>query len=307
VDCELFSRYSSILTIISGGSRRIGFHRFHTDGLYRGDFLTHRVAYNPHQHIAKNFMALVEPLVSGAGSSDEPQAKIRIRDDEIAIDCPEPDKEAIREVLHEIASRVDCFDIDRHRIALVNINACDRLPIRQWPEANFRSIALRLLDRYDNLLLLYTGAEREREKIQEHIDTIGNGRCINFSGAVPFHTLTALYHISAFMLTSDSGPAHFAAVTDLKTFVMYGPETPELYGSLAKNSTAYYAGLACSPCLSAFNHRSSPCTDNVCMKAITPDEIYQGITTYFDASVLRALEETTASPRAAASENGPSR
>ena len=74
------------------------------------------------------------------------------------------------------------------------------------------------------------------------------------------------------MLTNDSGPGHFSAVTDLRTFVLFGPETPLLYGSLG-NSTPIYAGLACSPCVSATNHRKTPCRDNVCLQVITPEAV----------------------------------
>ncbi len=39
---------------LCGRGRRVGFHRFHQEGLYRGEMLTHRVSYNPHIHISKN-------------------------------------------------------------------------------------------------------------------------------------------------------------------------------------------------------------------------------------------------------------
>ena len=74
------------------------------------------------------------------------------------------------------------------------------------------------------------------------------------------------------MLTNDSGPGHFSSVTDLRTFVLFGPETPLLYGSLG-NSTPIYAGLACSPCVSAANHRKTPCNDNVCLQVIKPETV----------------------------------
>jgi len=75
-------------------------------------------------------------------------------------------------------------------------------------------------------------------------------------------------------LTNDSGPGHFAAVTDMPTYVFFGPETPALYGSLGK-TTPIYAGLACSPCVSAANHRKTVCKDNVCLQVITPDQVYE--------------------------------
>src|SRR5580704_16382923 len=66
VDLELFSRFTALIAGLSGADRRIGFYRFHQEGLYRGEMLTHRVTYNPHIHIAKNFIALVDALLAPA-------------------------------------------------------------------------------------------------------------------------------------------------------------------------------------------------------------------------------------------------
>ena len=88
--------------------------------------------------------------------------------------------------------------------------------------------------------------------------------------------LTVLYSIASLMVTNDSGPGHFSSITKLPTFVLFGPETPSLYGSLG-NSTPIYAGLACSPCVSAANHRKTPCTDNKCLQAITVDQVFETI------------------------------
>jgi hypothetical protein len=50
------------------------------------------------------------------------------------------------------------------------------------------------------------------------------------------------------MVTNDSGPNHFALLTSIKTYTLFGPETPDLYDSLG-NTTNIYKGLACSPCV----------------------------------------------------------
>jgi len=62
----------------------------------------------------------------------------------------------------------------------------------------------------------------------------------------------------------------------MPTFVIFGPETPALYGSLGK-TTPIYAGLACSPCVSASNHRKTACIDNVCLKVIKPAQVFKTI------------------------------
>ena len=87
------------------------------------------------------------------------------------------------------------------------------------------------------------------------------------------HVVFATFDASA-IVTNDSGPAHFAAATLLPTIVLFGPETPKLYQPLG-SSQAIYAGLACSPCVGAHNHRKTACTDNVCMRAISVEQVYR--------------------------------
>jgi ADP-heptose:LPS heptosyltransferase len=89
IDLELFSRFTALLTGFSGADRRVGFHRIHNEGLYRGSMLSHRVAYNPHIHIAKNFIAMVDALL--VAEPTQYYAKTVIGDDEIALaQCGRP-------------------------------------------------------------------------------------------------------------------------------------------------------------------------------------------------------------------------
>ena len=67
VNLETFVRYSSLLSYLTGAARRVGFHRFTQEGLYTGDFLTHKVMYNPHIHTAHVFLDLVQALVAPPG------------------------------------------------------------------------------------------------------------------------------------------------------------------------------------------------------------------------------------------------
>jgi ADP-heptose:LPS heptosyltransferase len=66
-------------------------------------------------------------------------------------------------------------------------------------------------------------------------------------------------------------------MTDIDTVVLYGPETPKLYGSRGNRFHAIQARLACSPCVNVFNHRFSPCTNNICLQMISPEEIYDKV------------------------------
>src|ERR1700761_6811013 len=113
VDLELFSRFTGLLTGLCGADRRVGFYRFHNEGLYRGEMLTHRVAYNPHIHIAKNFIALVDALLSTTATV--PYLKTLIGDDELTIAAQPPDVAAREAVGAQIAALVPRHDLSRLR------------------------------------------------------------------------------------------------------------------------------------------------------------------------------------------------
>jgi ADP-heptose:LPS heptosyltransferase len=271
IDLELFSRFTALLTGASGAVNRVGFHSFHNEGLYRGNFLTKKVAYNPHQHITKNFISLVDALLS---QKDElPFTKRVIPDSEIEIEKAIISGEEQLKVLSIIQNMYESFDKDKNPIILVNSNASDLLPQRRWDRENYGDVIKKILDYNPHAIILLTGAPSERDGAELLARYVNDKRCINFAGAVKFLQLPTLYSLSAFMLTNDSGPAHFASITDMHTFVIFGPETPALYGSLGA-TTPIYANMACSPCVSASNHRKTPCTDNQCIKIITPDWVF---------------------------------
>jgi ADP-heptose:LPS heptosyltransferase len=286
IDLELFSRYTALLTGLSGAANRIGFHAFHNEGLYRGDMLTRRVAYNPHQHIAKNFIALVNAAL--ADREERPFSKTLIDDSEVRLARAEVSESAIATVRDRVRAEYPPYDRMRHRIVLINPNASDLLPQRRWMPDYFVAVMRGWLASGEDLLVLITGAPVERNEAEELKQQVGHERCVNFAGRLSLQELPALYQIAEIMLTNDSGPGHFSAVTDLRTFVIFGPETPQLYGSLG-NSTPIYAGLACSPCVSAANHRKTPCTDNVCLQVIKPEAVLERLREALKEGSRRAI------------------
>ena len=166
------------------------------------------------------------------------------------------------------------YNKDQQRLILINPNASDLLPQRRWPQDNFIQLMKKIIHTFPNDLILITGAPNEKQQAEDICLKIDSQRCLNFAGQLNLLEMPILYSISTLMVTNDSGPGHFSSITPLKTFVLFGPETPKLYGSLG-NSTAVFAGLACSPCVSAANHRKTPCTEPACMDAITVNTVFK--------------------------------
>lgn len=275
VDLELFSRFTSLLTAFSGARQRVGFFAFFQEGLYRGHILTRPVAYNSHIHMAKNILALVKTLFQT--DEDHPFYKGEILDSEIrptqALISPES-MQRVQILLNKILP-----DSQPRVWLILNCSAGEFLPQRRWPKEHFASLIQMILDQNPVAAILLTGAREERDDLERIRAEANRAHCFNIAGEVGFGDLPALYSIATLMITNDSGPAHFASTTDIRTFVFFGPETPNLYGSLG-NLHAFYANYACSPCVSAFNHRKTNCQDNRCLKVISPEHVYQTVAPY---------------------------
>ncbi|HEY2386609.1 MAG TPA: glycosyltransferase family 9 protein [Candidatus Binatia bacterium] len=269
IDLELFSRVSSILSLLAGATTRVGFHNYDGEGLYRGEHLTHRVHYNPYQHMSQNFVALIEALECDPEAIPLPKRVIPAQPPPLLVPA---DAEAFAYVKKELEA---CYPLTRaHRLVVVNHDAGSLLPIRTWPAERFAELARRLLADDPTVVVVLMGIAEGAESARAIAARVDDPRCINFVGRT--RTLTdvlQLFHQATLLITNDSGPAHFASLTPIKSITLFGPETPVLYGPLGPNAVNLFANLACSPCLSALNHRSSPCTDNQCLKAIEVEEV----------------------------------
>ena len=274
IDLELFSRFTALLTGMCGARRRVGYHIFHGEGLWRGFMLTRKVHYNPHIHITKNFLSLIHAAF--AQKIEVPFSKIEILDSEVRLEQAviyPSSLEKVRERIGKMAkeARIN-YTPGKDRLILINPNASDLLPQRRWAQQRFSELIQAIHQKYPNDLILITGSPAEFVYVEKVRAVANIKNALNFAGQVSFAELPPLYTLSDVMVTNDSGPGHFSAVTPLRTVVLFGPETPALYGSIG-NSIAITANLACSPCVSAANHRKTPCQDNVCMQAITVSQV----------------------------------
>lgn len=284
IDLELFSRISSLLALLSGATNRVGFHNYRGEGLYRGEHLTHRVHYNPYSHMAQNFLALVESLESDPSEIPQPKRPLPLEAPPVRIGTDAAASAYVQDQLRQCYPGLS----PEHRLVVVNHHAGNLLPLRMWPVDRFSQLVQRLLAHDPRIVVVLMGIAEGVASARDITAVAGDPRCIDFVGRT--RTLTdviELFHKSELLITNDSGPAHFATLTSIKSITLFGPETPVLYGTLGDNAVALYANLACSPCLSALNHRNSPCVDNVCLQAITVDEVFTAAKRLLHEDLLR--------------------
>ena len=277
IDMEFFSRASAIFSFMSGAKTRVGLHRFTSELPYRGNLMTHRIQYNPYMHTSVSYRFLVEAALEDP--SEVPMLKIPSSDLEkkvregLAVFIP---SERERK---EMAEKLDTlFGKKPEKIVILNPNAGDMLPLRKWEAEKFIVLGKKIISENENIRIVISGAPSEQKDAEEICRQIGSVKAVSFAGKTSLRELLTLYSLSHILVTNDSGPGHFSSLTKIRTIILFGPETPKLFGPISPNAHVIWKELACSPCVSVFNHRFSTCNNNnSCMKSITVDEVYSAV------------------------------
>ena len=268
IDCELFHRISSILSFLSAAPVRVGFHRHTQEGLYRGDFINRPVLYNPYQHISQQFITLVESMESEA----HPSVKRQVT----PLDVQFPKVQLTQTETEAFVNRLQAHAPTTAGKKLVLLYPSGGLlSIRAWPLTYYCQLAERLLQ--GGYAVAIIGLKEDQplgETIQAHCN---DADCINLAGFTrTLRELMVLFHLATLLITNDGGPGQFSVLTPIPAIIFFGPETPVLYGPLDNKTIVFHAPLSCSPCLSAYNHRNSPCDgNNVCLTSIGVDQVVE--------------------------------
>ena len=280
IDCELFSRVSALLSFSTGAPVRVGFTPHTQEGLYRGSFINHAIPYNPYQHISKQFLSLVDALDSAGSMPRNKAAPIRSlpTETELSVNFAPSELDTYRAKMHAD------HGVTTQRPLVLMYAGGGILPERAWPAAHYARVAQGLCAAGYAVGLI--GLKDDAQLAKELMAQIRNDACIDLTGYTKsIRELLMLMHSARLLITNDGGPGHFATLTPIQTMVFFGPETGKLYGPLGTRNTVLESGIACSPCLSAYNHRLTFCDgDNQCLKRIAPDPVL--------ADALAFLEST---------------
>ena len=282
IDCELFSRISALLSFSTGAPVRVGFTPHTQEGLYRGSFINHAIPYNPYQHISKQFLSLVDALQSAGSSPRNKAGVIRALPTDTELNVPfSPDE------LQTYRAKVRAdHPVTVNRKLVLMYAGGGILPIRAWPAAHYARVAQGLCAAGFAVGLI--GLKDDAQLAKDLQAQIQSEACLDLTGYTrSIRELLMLFHASELLITNDGGPGHFATLTPIQTMVFFGPETGKLYGPLGSRNAVLESGIACSPCLSAYNHRLTFCDgDNQCLKRIAPDPVLDQALHFLQATPL---------------------
>lgn len=241
-DFEFFTRFSAVVSLLSGAPRTFGFS---APGITRGGFHTDLVPFRRSWHVARNFRA----LAGGENGAD-------VQPSDLKPYCVRPD--------HRLEATLALIENDISGpgpLVILNPNAGELSLERRWPAERYAELARRLVVE-DGARVIVVGSAREREHVRHVRALIGllpKGRCIDLSGRLSFGGLVALLRQAEVFITNDSGPMHVAAAQGVPTIGLFGPETPQLYRPIGHRARFLYAPTLCSPCINVHNNKLITC------------------------------------------------
>jgi len=86
------------------------------------------------------------------------------------------------------------------------------------------------------------------------------------------------------MITTDSGPRHFAAAFDVPVVTLFGPTDPRWSDNYHDASIDLHLDISCAPC----SRRTCPFGHHRCMRDLTVDHVFAATTSLLDATAPKA-------------------
>jgi ADP-heptose:LPS heptosyltransferase len=266
IDFELFTRISAIISFLIPTKFRAGFYGYTMGGLYRGEFLDIKCNFNQNMHVAKNFLALTK-------SSLDPHPRYYNWEGPIATsELKEPNYRSNEAVADALKKKLDSAGAGGPLI-LVAPTVGKMMPMRDYPKEMFVEVIKKLLSKYPQHSVALVGTPNHMPVTKYVCEAVGNKRCIDFAGqTATLSELLELFLIADVLVSNDSGNAHFATMAGLKTAVIFGPETPYMYGPLGK-AVALYDFFHSSPSITTYNHKNPPSDEKASLKSIRPERV----------------------------------
>jgi len=148
-----------------------------------------------------------------------------------------------------------------------------RINYRAWPAEKWKEL-ISTLGKKENLILIGNRGEEEYfEQLKPYPDNV-----IDLSAKTNLPELIAVMSHAQALITTDTGPAHIASATSTPVFCLVGPTNPAFtgpYKTLFNEVHIISKNLACSPCY--YLPHIKDCTDNICMKEITVEDVMNAL------------------------------
>jgi len=237
-DLELYADYSTLFTLFTLSKNRVGFYL--RSSSYRMGIYTQMMFFNPRVPISHVYLQMAQLICKDEASKELFSLK---------SNQPPRSEEYI----------------------IINPNASDLRIERRWSRDNFIQLIQNIVSKHPGLKILLVGSNGEKEYTDGITKETNNDNVISTAGETNLDELIGLIQHARLMISNDTGPMHIAFSTNTPVICLFGPCSPDQYGT-SENAHIIYKKIYCSPCVHDFE--IPPCKgDNTCMKLIETQEV----------------------------------
>ena len=177
----------------------------------------------------------------------------------------------------EIAETVGRFEMDISQKPLIVLApGASRWSTKKWPIEYFVQLSGMLAEKYHVCVM---GGDQEFALGQviaaEHPQNV-----TNLCGKSAISEAVDVIAAAECVVANDSGLLHVAAAACTPVVGIYGPTSPEAYPPLSDSKAICWRNTLCSPCYM----NQCPYGHHACMTKITPQEIFEKISSLVDVS-----------------------
>lgn len=260
IDLEIYSNFSTLVTLSSLSKNRIGFYL--RSSSFKMGIYTHMMYYNTNLPISEVYMQIAR-LFSNKASSKGLYP------------------------IYKTIVKTGQYNLENYIV--INPNASDLRIERRWDGAKFRLLTNWLCTNYPNKKIVFIGSKSEFPYVSAVLDKLEYPNLLNAAGKTNVDELIQLIHGAELMISNDTGPMHIAFSCNTPTVALFGPCSPEQY-AWNTNTKIIYKKVYCSPCVHEFI--TPPCKgNNTCMKLISLQDITKEIE-YFYQNAAFSKNET---------------
>ena len=239
---------SSLLAYLSGAALRIGYHR------PRGFLCNAKVRDRENKHAVDQNLDLLRPL--GIGNHTEAD-----REPEMFLSQEDRDYADRMFQSRGLASRSPIIGIFpgagwRHRC---------------WPAERFAAIG-DLAAEKSNARVVIFGGPGEADIVDDVAQKMRTCAVL-MKGRMTLRELGAMIEKCDVFLSNDTGPMHISTAVKTTTIALFGPGNHVKFQPIGEKHALIRKDVPCSPC-KQFTHK---CKDNICMKLITVDEVWEAV------------------------------
>lgn len=234
----------------SGAKRRVGF-----EGNLRTGLLTDPVARRP-RNVPSPVLPEYIRLVEAVGCSCESSST------ELAVTIPDENQ------LMEFWKQT-CPKSPPTRLVCLNPGGAFGAA-KHWPSEHFAKLARLLIDELSVSVLVLCGPS-EREMAREIVRLSGRDSVYTFADVQTSIGLSkAAIRSCDLLVTTDSGPRHFAAPFDRPVITLFGPTHPAWSETGHSLAVGLQQPVDCGPC----QRRICPLGHHACLRDLMPERVF---------------------------------